>query len=56
MPVPASVRLGIPAGKRALRVLQLPDQTAVPFEAAESRIAFRVPPFDTFAMRMVEYE
>jgi hypothetical protein len=56
VPVPANVRVGIPAGKRARRVLQLPDQTTVPFEAAEGRVAFRVPPFDTFAMRLVEYE
>ncbi len=56
VPVPASVRLGIPAGKRARRVLRLPDQTSVSFEAAEGRAAFRVPPFDTFAMRLVEYE
>lgn len=56
VPVPAGVRVGIPAGKRARRVLQLPDMTTVPFDAAEGRVAFRVPPFDTFAMRMIEYE
>jgi len=55
IPVGATVRVLVPAGRKAARVVQLPDQTSMPFEKSGPYIQFVVPPFKVLAMALVEY-
>lgn len=56
IPVGASVRVHLPAGRSAKRVVQLPGQETVPFEKTGPYVQFRVSPFKVLAMALVEYE
>jgi hypothetical protein len=56
IPVGATVRVHLPAGRRARKVLYLPEEKEVPFEIAGPYVQFTVPPFKAVAMMLVEYE
>jgi len=53
--VDATVRVQIPDGGKARRVLRLPDQKEMAFTAVGPYVQFHVPAFDVFAMALVEY-
>jgi hypothetical protein len=55
IPVEAVVRVLLPEGRFAKRVLMLPEQKSVPFRKAGAQIEFTVQPFDVIAMALVEY-
>ncbi len=51
----ATVRVKLPAGRRASRVAAIPGNKALPFRSAGPYAEFRVPPFKTLAMVLVHY-
>jgi hypothetical protein len=51
----ASVRVQLPAGRRPTAVLRLPKREAIPFRKAGSYVEFRLEPFETLAMALVEF-
>ncbi len=53
--VDATVRVKIPDGGKAKRVLRLPDQKEMSFTETGPYAQFHVPAFDVFAMVLVEY-
>jgi hypothetical protein len=55
VPADATVRVKIPDGGKAKRVLRLPEQKEMAFTEAGPYIQFYVPAFDVFAMVLVEY-
>ncbi len=55
IPVGATVRILIPDGRKATRVVLLPEQKTVAFEKVGPYIQFTVPPFKILAMAFVEY-
>jgi hypothetical protein len=55
IPTDATVRVKTPDGRKARRVLRLPDQKEVAFTEAGPYVQFHVPAFDVFAMALVEY-
>jgi hypothetical protein len=56
IPVDATVRVQLPAGAKAKRVLRLPEQKEMGFTEAGPYVQFHVPVFDVIAMAFVEYE
>ena len=56
IPVGATVRVLLPAGRKPRRVVQLPDQKEVAFTPAGQYVQFVVPPFKILAMAVVEYD
>ncbi len=55
IPVGATVRVLLPEGRRAKRVLQLPEQKEIPFAKSGPYVRFQIAPFDILAMAFVEY-
>lgn len=55
IPVDATVRVQIPVGGKAQRVLRLPERKEMAFTAAGPHIQVHVPAFDVLAMVLVEY-
>jgi hypothetical protein len=55
VPVPATVRVLPPAGKRIIRVCRLPDRKEVAMSPAGPYVQFQVAPFDTLAMFILDY-
>jgi hypothetical protein len=53
--VPATVRIQMPAGRAPGKVLRVPDLRPLTFQKTGSYVAFKVEPFDTFFMALVEY-
>jgi hypothetical protein len=53
--VDATVRVQIPDGGKARRVLRLPEQKEMAFTEARPYVQFHIPAFDVFAMVLVEY-
>ncbi|HVA00552.1 MAG TPA: hypothetical protein VMV34_02750, partial [Terriglobia bacterium] len=56
IPVGATVRVQVPAGRSAKRVRLLPDRETLAFEKTDPYIQFRLKPFRHVAMALVEYE
>jgi len=56
IPVEGTVRVHVPADRRARRVVHLPDQKEMPFEKAGAYVQFHVAPFKILTMALVEYE
>ena len=56
VPVGATVRVQVPAGRRATRVVQVPDRKTIRFETIGSYAQFRLEPFPVIAMALVEYQ
>jgi len=56
IPVGATVRVQVPSGRRAMRVVSIPEQKTIPFEEAGPYTQFQLRPFDALAMALVEYE
>jgi hypothetical protein len=56
IPVGATVRVQVPTGRRATRVISVPAGREIPFEKAGPYTQFRVPPFEALSMAFVEYE
>ena len=56
IPVGGTVRVRVPADRRARRVLHLPDQKEIPFEKVGAYVQFNVAPFKILTMALVEYE
>ncbi len=52
----ATVRVQLPAGRRPSAVRSLPDRKTIPFRTAAPYVEFRVAPFETLSMALVEYE
>lgn len=55
VPVDATIRIQIPVGGRAKRVLLLPEQKEMAFTEAGPYAQFHMPAFEVFAMVLVEY-
>lgn len=55
VPVDATVRVQIPGGGRAKRVLQLPEQKEITFTETGSYVQFYVPAFDVLSMVLVQH-
>jgi hypothetical protein len=55
VPVGALVRVQVPEGRQAARVVRVPDRKAIPFEKAGPYVQFRVESFPVIAMALVEY-
>jgi hypothetical protein len=55
VPVPATVRVLPPEGRRIRRVLRLPNRDSVAFSMAGPYVQFHAEPFDTLAMFAVDY-
>lgn len=55
-PAPATVRVHLPEGHRATRVLHLPDQKTIRHEEVGPYVQFRLEPFKILAMALVEYD
>jgi len=55
-PVGATVRVQVPSGRRAKRVVSVPEGKEIPFEKAGPYTQFRVQPFEALAMALIEYE
>lgn len=55
VPVDATVRIKIPDGGKAKRVLRLPEQKEMVFTEAGPYVQFHIPAFDIVAMVLVEY-
>jgi hypothetical protein len=55
IPAGATLRIQVPAGHKAKRVLLLPEKSEIRSEEAGSYIKFDISPFSTFAMAMIEY-
>jgi hypothetical protein len=56
IPVGATVRVQVPSGRRATRVVSVPQGKEIPFEKAEVYTQFRIQPFEALAMALIEYE
>jgi hypothetical protein len=56
IPVGATVRVQVPSGRRATRVVSIPEGKEIPFEKAGPYAQFRVEPFEALTMAFVEYE
>jgi hypothetical protein len=54
IPVGATVRVQIPNGGKAKRVLRLPEQKEMAFTEVGPYVQFQIPAFDVFAMVLVE--
>jgi hypothetical protein len=55
IPVDATVRVQIPDGGKAKRVIRLPEQKEMAFTEVGPYVQFHVPAFDVFTMVLVEY-
>lgn len=55
IPVGATVRVQVPGQRRVSRVLLLPDKKEILYENAGAYVQFKMPPFSTIAMALVEY-
>lgn len=53
--VEATIRVQIPDGRKAKRVLHLPEQKELASTSVGPYVQFHVPAFDVFAMALVEY-
>jgi hypothetical protein len=51
----ATVRVQLPAGRKATSVLRLPEREPIQFRKAGPYVEFRIEPFETLAMALVEY-
>ena len=51
----ATVRVKIPAGRTATAVLGLPERKQIQFQHSGECVEFRVEPFETLAMAVIEY-
>lgn len=56
IPVGAKVRVQLPAGRRATRVVRAPDGATMPFEEAGDYVEIGFESFDSLVMAHVEYE
>ena len=56
VPVGATVRVQVPAGRRATGVVQVPDRKTIRFETIGPYAQFRLEPFPVIAMALVEYQ
>jgi hypothetical protein len=56
IPVDATVRVRLPAGRQPKRVVCLPEQKEIPFEKGNPYVQFTVPPFKVVAMLLVEFQ
>jgi hypothetical protein len=56
IPTTATVRVQLPSGRRATRVVSLPQRKAIPFETVGPHIQFHIEPYDVVAMSSVEYQ
>jgi hypothetical protein len=56
VPVGATVRVHLPEGFKAKRVVLLPAQGEMAFRSAGPYVQFRVEPFKALAMVLVEFE
>jgi hypothetical protein len=54
-PMPATVRVQMPGSVEPGKVLLLPEKREMPFTSAGQNVQFYVPPFQVFAMVLVEY-
>jgi len=50
VPVPAIVRVRVPAGKAIRTIWRVPDHTNMAFSHTGERVQFEVPPFDGIVM------
>ncbi len=55
IPVAPTIRIQVPAGRRARKVSLLPEQTDVAFSPNGPYISFQVPPFKLVCMALVDY-
>jgi hypothetical protein len=55
IPLGATVQVQVPSGRRATRVVRVPDRETIPFEKAGPYVKFRIEPFEVLAMAIVEY-
>ena len=51
----ATVRVQLPTGRKATAVLRLPEREEIQFRGAGPYVEFRLEPFETLAMALVEY-
>jgi hypothetical protein len=56
IPLGATVQVHVPSGRRATRVVRIPDRKTIPFEKAGPYVKFRIEPFEVLAMAIVEYQ
>jgi hypothetical protein len=55
IPVGSTIRIQVPTGHKAKRVLLLPEKKEIRFEEAGPYVQFDIAEFSTFAMAMIEY-
>lgn len=55
IPTGGTVRVQVPAGRTAKRILSLPDQKEIPFHESGAYIQFEIAPFKILKMALVEY-
>lgn len=56
MPVEATVRVRLPSGRTAEKVVRAPDLRPIAFRKEGPYVQFRVEPFDVFTMALTEYQ
>ncbi len=56
LPADTTIRVQIPKGGKAKRVLRLPEQKEIAFTESGPSAQFQIPAFDVFAMFLVEYD
>lgn len=52
---PATVWVKMPSGRRATTVTVIPEKQSIPFKRTGPYVEFRIPPFKTLSMALVEY-
>jgi hypothetical protein len=55
LPVNATVRVQVPAGKKVTAVLHVPDRKPLKFKTAGAYVQFDLEPFNALSMAVVEY-
>jgi hypothetical protein len=55
IPVEATIRIQVPAGRNARKVSLLPEEKNIAFSREGSYIRFKVPAFNLVSMAMVDY-
>jgi hypothetical protein len=56
VPVPATVRVQVPNGKRVTAVVHLPERKPLRFDVVGPYVQFKLEPFEALSMALVEYQ
>ena len=54
-PVPATVRVQVPSGKKISAVTHVPDRKPLKFKTVGAYVQFELEPFNSLSMALIEY-